>query len=125
MTGATFSHGEQTSSSKDGNETVSMPSVTLITISLVVPTSVAVGVPLKVPVSVAKDAHTGLLLILKMRVSSSASDTDGVKLKSVPTAIRVSGEPVISGDALPSTSMLKASSSAPSCPSVTEIMTSL
>jgi len=63
-----------------GNDTVSTPSVTLMVIPLVVPTSVLDGVPLIAPLAVLKVAQAGRLVTLKVRVSPSASLAVGTKL---------------------------------------------
>ena len=55
-------------------------SVTLITMSVVVPTSLLSGVPVRAPVLVLKVAQSGLLVILKVSVSPSTSAAAGVKL---------------------------------------------
>ncbi|MNR13690.1 hypothetical protein D3C85_1301120 [compost metagenome] len=60
--------------------TLNSPSLTLIAMPVVVPTSALVGVPLNVPVSVSKLAHEGLLLMLNTNVSESSSGTVGVKV---------------------------------------------
>ena len=58
-----------------------LPSVTVITMPLVTPTSSLVGVPDNKPVAVLKFAQLGLLVILKISLSpTSASDTVGMKL---------------------------------------------
>ena len=62
------------------NDTVSMPSLTLIVIPLVVPVSVLAGVPLMDPLVVLKVAQVGRLVTLKLRVSPSASLAVGAKL---------------------------------------------
>jgi len=63
-----------------GSEVVSVPSLTLMVIALVVPTSVLAGVPLMAPLAVLKLAQVGRLLTLKVRVSPSASLAVGTKL---------------------------------------------
>ena len=65
---------------KAESEVVVIPSLTLIVILLVVPTSVLPGVPLIAPLVVLKLAQVGKLLTLKVRVSPSASLAVGVKL---------------------------------------------
>ncbi len=60
---------------------VAVPSDTLMTIPLVVPTSALVGVPVKAPVLVLKLAQVGLLAMLKVKVvPRSSSFAVGVKL---------------------------------------------
>ena len=59
-------------------ERVSRPSVTLIVMSAVSPTSASVGVPASAPVSVSKLAHVGLFSTVNSRKSLSASDALGV-----------------------------------------------
>lgn len=57
-----------------------LPSLTLITMFELVPTSAAVGVPDRRPVVVLKLAQAGLFAIPKATVSLSGSDAVGVKL---------------------------------------------
>ncbi len=58
---------------------VAVPSLTVITISLYVPTSPLSGVPVNAPVSVAKAAHEGVPVIEYSRVVfASTSDPVGV-----------------------------------------------
>ena len=78
-------------------ERVSRPSVTLIVMSAVSPTSASVGVPVSAPVSVLNVAHVGLFSIVNSRKSSSASDACGVKEYGLPASTPGSGVPVISG----------------------------
>ncbi len=57
---------------------VAVPSLTVITISLYVPTSPLSGVPVNAPVSVAKAAHSGVPVIEYVRASPSSSDPVGI-----------------------------------------------
>ena len=79
---------------------MSAPSVTLIVMSAVSPTSASVGVPVSAPVSALNVAHVGLFSIVNSRKSSSASDACGVKEYGLPASTPGSGVPVISGAAL-------------------------
>jgi len=65
---------------KAGKETLSVPSLTVIVIPLVVPTSVLPGEPLIAPLVLSNIAHEGRLVTVKLRVSPSASLAVGVKL---------------------------------------------
>ena len=66
---------------KAGRAVVTVPSLTLITMLLVVPTLALVGVPLKRPVVVLKVAQLGRFTMLKAKVvPASGSDAVGVKL---------------------------------------------
>ena len=58
--------------------TVALPSLTLITMPLVTPFWAAVGVPLSLPVAASKVAHAGLLVMLNVSLSLSASAAVGV-----------------------------------------------
>ena len=58
--------------------TVALPSVTLMTMPLVTPFWATVGVPLSLPVAASKVAHTGLLVMLKVKASLSTSAALGV-----------------------------------------------
>ena len=58
--------------------TVALLSVTLMTMPLVTPFCAAVGVPLSLPVATSKVAHAGLLVMLKVKASLSASAVVGV-----------------------------------------------
>lgn len=63
-----------------GSDTLSTPSLTVMTIPLVVPIFALLGVPLRVPVLLSKFVQTGRLVILKIILSPSASFALGVKL---------------------------------------------
>ena len=65
---------------KAGKDTLSIPSLTVIVMPLVVPTSVLPGVPLMAPFALSKLAHEGRLVAVKLRVSPSASLAVGIKL---------------------------------------------
>ena len=80
MAGAVSSLTLVTSIAKAAKAILAAPSVTLITMSVVVPTSLLSGVPVRAPVLVLKVAQSGLLVILKVSVSPSTSAAAGVKL---------------------------------------------
>jgi len=63
---------------KAGRDTLALPSLTEITMPLLVPA--AVGVPESRPLDVLKAAHEGLFAMLKVRGSLFASLAVGVKL---------------------------------------------
>ena len=69
-----------TSILKAGSVTLNSPSLTLITIPVVMPTSLLPGMPVSVPVVVLKLAQLGLLLMLNVSGSLSGSLAVGVKL---------------------------------------------
>jgi len=62
---------------KVGSEAACAPSLTLITIGLEVPTSVAAGVPLSLPVFVLNAAHAGLPVMAKVSLLALASEALG------------------------------------------------
>ncbi|MBK7250084.1 MAG: hypothetical protein IPI06_04125 [Gammaproteobacteria bacterium] len=82
------------------SEALALPSLTEITIPLVVPTSPEAGVPLSTPVEVENAAHAGLFVIEKLSASPSASDAAGPKRYAVPTVVVVAGEPLMVGAVL-------------------------
>ncbi|MGC3979807.1 MAG: hypothetical protein QM808_00930 [Steroidobacteraceae bacterium] len=63
-----------------GNEVVALPSLTEMAMLPYVPTAVAAGVPLNLPVDVLNLAQLGLLATLKVSVSPLASAAVGIKL---------------------------------------------
>lgn len=65
---------------KSGNAVVVCPSLTLIWMFANVPTLASVGVPVNCPVLLLKEAQGGMLAIVKLRVSPSASEAVGVKV---------------------------------------------
>src|SRR5882724_7620104 len=65
---------------KAARDVVAVPSLTEITMPDVVPASLAAGVPDSWPVVVLNVAHDGLLMMLKVSLSLSASAADGVNL---------------------------------------------
>jgi hypothetical protein len=97
IVGATF--GAVTVIEKDGNDLVELPSLTRITMPDVVPTFAAAGVPLSRPVVVLNEAQAGLLWILNVSGSLSASLAVGWNEYACPTAIVVAGVPEILGRA--------------------------
>jgi len=78
MVGALFT--SFTVKSNAGKESANSPSLTLITIPVVVPTSPCNGVPDSSPVDVSKLDHVGWLTILNVKGSFSGSLAVGVKL---------------------------------------------
>ena len=66
--------------SKAGRLSLSVPSLTVITIPLVEPTSLFVGTPDNIPVVSSKFAHVGLFTMVKVNSSSLKSLAVGVKL---------------------------------------------
>ena len=111
-----------TSILKAGSAALNSPSLTLITIPLVMPTSLLPGMPVSVPVVVLKLAQLGLLLMLNVSGSLSASLAVGVKLYALSCATEVAGVPEIIGASLMSvTLILKAGSAALNSPSLTRI----
>ena len=73
------------------------PSVTLIVISSVSPTSVSGGMPLSVPVSVLNSAHLGGFSMENSMKSPSASLASGVNSYNTPASALGAGVPEISG----------------------------
>src|SRR5262245_51033947 len=72
--------GPFTVRSNAARDAVALPSLTEMTMPDVVPASPAAGVPESLPVVVLNVAHAGVLLMLNVMVSPSASAADGVKL---------------------------------------------
>ena len=62
-----------------GSAALALPSLTLMTMSRVVPTSAAAGLPASLPVRVSKLPQAGLLVMPKLRASPSASVAVGWK----------------------------------------------
>ena len=80
---------------------VASSSLTVITISLYVPTSPLSGVPVNAPVSVAKAAHSGFPVIEYVRVVfASTSDPVGVNEYDESSSTEVDGAPVMVGSSL-------------------------
>ncbi len=86
-----------TSKSKAGSEAVLFPSVTEITISVVIFTSSFVGVPLNTPVVALNSAHVGRFTILNVKLSSSTSLNVGIKLYASSSFAVPLGVPEITG----------------------------
>ena len=74
-----------------------LPSETLMMICEVVPTSFAVGIPVRSPDPVSNVAHAGLFWIAKVSASPSLSEALGWKEYGVPTITVVTGVPEIVG----------------------------
>src|SRR4051812_16475345 len=89
-----------TVSEKAGRAAETLPSLTLITMPLVVPSEPVGGVPLTWPVAGVNVAQLGLLVISNVRVSSWASSAVGVNVYGVPTVALVPGVPMIVGAVL-------------------------
>jgi len=106
-----------------GNDADALPSLTLITIPEVVPTSAAVGVPLSCPVAVLKLVQGGWLVIENVRVLPDGTVVVGVKEYAMPTVTLVFGEPEIVGPETPAATVIaNAGNAALATPSVTLIM---
>ena len=104
------------------NDADVLPSLTLITIPEVVPTSAAVGVPLSCPVAVLKLAQDGWLVIENVRAPPNGSVVVGVKEYAAPTVTLVFGEPEIVGPETPAPTVIaNAGNEAFATPSVTLI----
>ena len=102
------------------NDADVLPSLTLITIPEVLPTSAAVGVPLSCPVAVLKLAQGGWLVIENVKVLPDGSVVVGVKEYAVPTGALVFGEPEMVGPETPAATVTaKAGSEALATPSLT------
>lgn len=74
---------------------VALPSLTRITMLACTP--LLLGVPVRRPVAVLKVAQLGLLVIVKPRVSPSASVATGVNEYAAPAPIDARGVPVMAG----------------------------
>ena len=74
-----------------------LPSLTLITIPLYVPTSLADGVPLSCPVAMLNVAQAGLFVIENDRVLPDGSVAVGVNEYAVPAVALVGGVPEMVG----------------------------
>ena len=79
------------------SDVVTLPSLTRITMFEYVPTCASVGVPLKRPVEVLKDAHAGLFEMLNVSESPFESLAVGVNEYADPTPTEVDGVPEIFG----------------------------
>src|SRR5262245_5063864 len=104
-----------------GSAAESLPSLTLITMLLNVPTLAAAGVPCSCPVFALNVAHVGRFAIENVSGSESASAAVGWKLYATPCVAVVGGEPVIVGALLAAalTVIENAASDALSEPSLT------
>jgi len=89
-----------TASENAASEALALPSLTLMTMLLVVPMFAAAGVPVSLPVDVLKVAQDGLFVMLNVRGSLLASAAVGWKEYAVPTATDFNGVPVIVGGEL-------------------------
>src|SRR5262245_60736681 len=83
-----------------GSSTVSLPSLTVMTMLLYVPTSVPDGRPVKRPVCVSNVAHDGRLRILKLSASPSASLAHGWYWYGTPAVAVAGGRPEMTGGVL-------------------------
>jgi len=107
---------------KAGNETLALPSLTLITIPVVIPTSLVDGVPDNVPVEELKVLQFGALVMEKVRLSLSTSFAIGVNKYATLSNTEVAGVPLIVGAVLLLfTVILKAANEALAVPSLTLI----
>ena len=79
------------------SDALAVPSVTLITMPVVIPTSPAPGVPCSKPVEVLNVAHAGRFAMLNVSVLPSASAAVGRNEYSVPCSTDVAGAPEIVG----------------------------
>ena len=79
------------------SDVVALPSLARITMFEYVPICASVGVPLRRPVEVLKDAHAGLFEMLKVRESPFESLAAGVNEYAEPTPTEVEGVPEILG----------------------------
>ena len=82
---------------KDGSDADPEPSLTLMTIPVEVPTSVAAGVPLRLPLAGLKVAHEGLPVIEKASVPPLGLEAVGWNEYPLPATTVVAGVPVIVG----------------------------
>ena len=82
---------------KAASDVLVSPSLTLMTMPLVVPTCCAAGAPDSRPVAVSKDAQTGGFAMLNVNGSASGSLAVGAKTYCVPGVIAVFGAPLIVG----------------------------
>jgi hypothetical protein len=107
------------------SDVVALPSFARITMFEYVPTCASVGVPLRRPVEVLKDAHAGLFEMLKVRESPFESLAVGVNEYAEPTPTEVDGVPEILGAVLDVeaalTAMEKVGSEVVTLPSLTRI----
>jgi hypothetical protein len=82
---------------KGPTELVSVPSLTVMVMSSVVPTCATSGVPVSAPVCVLNCAHDGAFETVKVRVSLSASLTAGANEYAWPTCTEGEGTPPMLG----------------------------
>jgi hypothetical protein len=82
---------------KGGSEAVAFPSVTVITMAAVVPTSDGEGVPEIAPLDRFRFAHPGSPVALTDTTSPSGSPTTGAKLHTSPTVAVSWGVPLMMG----------------------------
>ena len=80
-----------------GSDAVRVPSLTVMTMPAVVPTSPAPGVPDSAPVLVLNAAHAGLFVMLKVSVLPSGSLAVGVNAYAFPGMTVIPGVPLIVG----------------------------
>jgi hypothetical protein len=111
---------------KAANDAVSEPSLTVMTIPLVAPTSAGPGVPDSRPVAELNEAQAGALATLNVSVLPSGSDAVGVNAYALPCRTAVGGLPVIVGGRFggkPTVIEKAGNCAAPPRPSFTEIVT--
>ncbi len=107
---------------KAGSDALSLPSLAVMTIPMYSPAAVVPGVPDNRPVVASNVAQVGLLPMLNVSLSLSASEAVGVKAYDCPATTDVAGEPEIVGARFGTlTAMLKAGSDVLSLPSLTEM----
>src|ERR1043165_5759524 len=82
----------------DASETLAVPSDTEITMAAELPTSPAVGVPVRRPLVVLNVAQAGLLSMRQVSEWPSGSDAVGRKLYGAPTVALVAGDPPMVGE---------------------------
>jgi len=110
----------------EASEALAEPSLTLMTMPVVVPTSPAPGVPASKPVAVLNVAHAGRFAMLNVNVLPSGSLAVGRNEYGVPGSTDPAGLPEIVGarfvvPLVPLTVIPKAGSEAPAAPSLTPI----
>jgi len=107
---------------KAGKVADPLPSLTLIRMPALLPTSAAAGVPPSCPLAVSKLAQEGLLAIENVRLLPDGSLAVGVNEYAVPAVTLVAGVPEIEGPEAPDTTVIaKAGKEALATPSLTLI----
>src|SRR5262245_30173685 len=82
---------------KAASDALAVPSLTLITMPVVVPTLAWPGVPVSRPVAVSNEAHAGRFVMLNVSVLPSGSEAVGWNEYATPCITDVVGEPEIVG----------------------------